>query len=179
MFSSSTKRQFEKEQNFKQLACYFYLPRIQIIQNYLYAGFSYNEGGGLFVQLISEKPGIKLIRDENGSDVHCVVVKPGNSDLIIKGVRGYSTPGKGGAYRSTDFGRHWKRIDETIKIPFELAGNSQQRWVKSLCYTVDGKLVMAYTNDSDAYWFPGIYISADDGSTWEKLEHKWHQRQNG
>ena len=28
---------------------------------------------------------------------------------------------------------------------------------------------MAYTIDADAYWFPGIYISDNDGTTWEKL----------
>ena len=169
VFSSSTSRQFQKEQNFKQSRATF-IYQDPNNSNYLYAGFSYNEGGGLYRSTDFGETWNQIDSKDNGSDVHTVVVKPGNSDLIIKGVRGYSTPGKGGAYRSTDFGRHWKRIDETIKIPFELSGNSQQRWVKSLCYTIDGKLVMAFTNDSDAYWFPGIYISANDGSTWEKLD---------
>ncbi len=121
------------------------------------------------VQQISGIHGIELTQMKMEMMSVVVVVKPGNSNLIIKGVRGYSTPGKGGAYRSTDFGRHWKRIDESIKIPFESTGKEQRRWVKSLAYTVDGKLIMAYTNDSDAYWYPGIYISSDDGTTWKKL----------
>ncbi len=137
--------------------------------NNLYTGFSYNEGGGLFRSTNFGESWSRIDNDDNGTDVYSVVVKPGNSNIIIKGVRGYSTPGKGGAYKSTDFGKNWKRVDDTIIIPFESFGKDQQRWVKSLSYTIDGKLVMAYTIDSDAYWFPGIYISGDDGATWEKL----------
>ena len=36
-----------------------------------------------------------------------------------------------------------------------------------------------YTIDSDAYWFPGIYISSDDGTTWKKLNTDGISWKNG
>ncbi len=169
LFSSETSVDFKKIYDVRKNRSTFIYPDPNN-PNYLYTGFTFNNGGGLFRSTDFGNSWNRIDSDENGSDVYAVVVKPGNSNIIIKGVRGYSTPGKGGAYRSTDFGKHWDRIDKSIKIPFELTGNEQQRWVKSLYYTVDGKLVMAFTIDSDSYWFPGIYISSDDGSSWKKLD---------
>ncbi len=168
LYWSNTDNSFQKMKGMNQSRVNFIYQDPNNTKN-LYVGLAFNEGGGLFRSSDFGNSWSRIDSDVNGNDVYTVVVKPGNSNLIIKGVRGYSTPGKGGSYRSTDFGKHWNRIDEPIKIPFELTGKKQQRWVKSLSYTKDDKLVMALTIDSDAYWYPGIYISSDDGTNWSKL----------
>ena len=123
LYSSTTDRSFQKVLSMNQSRATF-IYQDPNNSNFLYTGFSYNEGGGLFRSTDFGNSWDRIDSKENGNDVRDVTVKPGNSNIILKGVRGYSTPGEGGAYRSTDFGKHWKRIDAGYCNSIRIEGKS-------------------------------------------------------
>ena len=138
----------------------------------IYIAYRYTgSDGGIFKSTNYGVDWTDISNHANLRDVRAIVVKPGDSNTILAGTRGYSLSGTGGIYKSTNGGTDWSQVDTTIDIPHEDAGSSKKRWCSSLAYNSSGSILVAgfRAEGHDAANNKGAWYSFDDGASWNKI----------